>query len=193
MKHHFTTERVALGLTAAGLTAFWSALIVYVLLGTIQNHAFEYTPAGKQRVVAVTPQGWAFFTKSPRDPEDQWLVLAGGKWQRAAPLQSDPRNLFGLRKGRRAREIERGALLMKVKADAWTDCPQGLSACVKAGRVRAVEVVNPSPYFRVCGRMLVVRQPPVPWAWSKSLSSVEMASRAVLLDVRCDRTPARAA
>ena len=132
------------------------------------------------------PQGWKFFTRSPREEEVGAFVRApGGGWVTGLiGANGSAANLFGLRRATRAQGIELGLLVTAVDKDAWQPCKERLEVCVeKAPLVGNVRNVTPDP--TLCGEVGLTLQPPVPWAWSRARRKVTMPSKAVRVNVQC--------
>jgi antimicrobial peptide system SdpA family protein len=135
-------------------------------------------------MIAVFPQGWAFFTRDPREPVDE----AYRPGERLVPIlypNSSARNLFGFSRRARAQNVEMAALLLEVPASAWKECRAPLRRCLEVAPGCAVAVANVSVTRQICGPVVVERQPPVPWAWGRSTGRIHMPSKVVRLEVAC--------
>ncbi|MFJ8079273.1 SdpA family antimicrobial peptide system protein [Streptomyces sp. NPDC096205] len=145
----------------------WLLPALYVIQTHLPGNTLTFPG---QDTVATTvnrlaPQGWSFFTKSPRDSELQPYVLRDGAWrdQLMAP-HSAPHNAFGLNRRSRSQGIEMALLLAQADGLRWTKCDRDLAACLD----RAAEpgtIANPVPEPTLCGRVALVEQKPVPFAW----------------------------
>ncbi|WP_460854497.1 SdpA family antimicrobial peptide system protein [Nocardiopsis coralliicola] len=138
------------------------------------------------QVQAVAPQGWAFFTRSPREEKLTAWQPEGQSWESAmrAP-HAEPGNAFGLDRASRAQPVEAAILSAQVPEDAWTECNSTpLRRCLEQEEAAtAVEGAQPEP--SLCGRLALVAQEPWPWAWAESSGQGEMPARIVRLDVAC--------
>ncbi|MFI6457949.1 SdpA family antimicrobial peptide system protein [Streptosporangium amethystogenes] len=179
---------VRLGISTVALGLGWTALILYVVIGQLPSAALRL-PA--QRTVSeaarlVAPQGWAFFTKSAREPrETLWRASATGAWQPVTlGPHAEPRNLWGFDRRSRAEGVERGILLAAVPADRWRDCRSEVTGCLGLPGA-AVPVRNPSPDPILCGTLEVTRQKPLPWAWADAATHTHMPVSVVRLEVAC--------
>lgn len=176
-----------LRLTRLLLTAFWSAVVAVVFLGNIRNQPFRPPPEQRQFTMALTPEGWAFFTRNPREPVDRVFRWDGDAWRRFNRPNASPENLFGFRKTSRPIGAELSVLLSQVPAGRWRSCDSALETCLRDPALTVVAVENRSRIQAVCGRFALERRPPVPWAWSQSLDEIHMPAKVVLLDVTCRR------
>lgn len=184
-------EHRRLGGVLLAIAAVWTALAGYVVHSQLPANALELPAqdALQLHVRQVAPQGWAFFTKSPRSTQlVVWRPDAAGAWERAmlAP-HSEPRNLFGFNRRSRAQPVEMALLGNRAPAERWRECPDGnVPACLAAvapGDV--VPVDNPSPGPLLCGPVGLSRQEPLPWAWADAAEDTRMPARVLRLEVRC--------
>jgi antimicrobial peptide system SdpA family protein len=176
-----------LGRTVVAIAAFWALFGFYIVHAQLPSNTLELPGQETLRIQIqqVLPQGWAFFTKSPRDPQMvAWRLGDTGDWESSlyAP-HAEPRNVFGLNRRSRAQPVEMALLVNSVPADKWQDCEHGdIPVCL--AETTPVPIDNPSPEPLFCGRVGISRQPPVPWAWSGS-DDVRMPATVLQLEVRC--------
>jgi antimicrobial peptide system SdpA family protein len=135
-------------------------------------------------VRSVIPEGWAFFTRSPREERMAPYVLRDGRWTdvHAAP-HAEPQHLFGLNRISRAQGVELGLLYGAVPSTAWTSCRGTDPARCLDGSTIALTLRNLSPDPTICGDVGLVRQEPVPWAWAHS--TTVMPIKYARLTVQC--------
>jgi antimicrobial peptide system SdpA family protein len=162
----------------------WAAAIAPVLLGSVPDSPLRPSLRLRQDVIAIAPQGWAFFTRDPREPVDRIYARSGPEWVQVTYSNSSRRNWLGLKRDARALNVELASLLAEVDPSQWSGCKGRLETCRD---VPAVPVVNRSRLRALCGEILVERRPPTPWAWSRARRPVLLDSKIARLDVRCDR------
>ncbi|GGZ86760.1 hypothetical protein GCM10010329_03280 [Streptomyces spiroverticillatus] len=176
----------------------WGVFLLYVAQVQLPKNVLALP--GQDRVTFtvanLAPQGWAFFTKSARDAEVLPYGRTGeGSWGSLllAP-HAAPRNAFGLDRGSRSQGIEIALLLDRASEKDWRECgegggsgPDGCLAGSDGGAaappVRRVE--NPSPSPTLCGRVALVQEKPVPWAWRDLVPERLTPERLLTLDVTC--------
>lgn len=133
------------------------------------------------------PQGFAFFTRDPREPKMYLYALDGGKWQSATlGPYSRPSNFFGLDRKPRAQLTEYALLLHRAGAtpDKWMSCEDAPLSCLR--RVPVTDTLkNTDPVPTLCGVIGFARQDPVPWAWSESQDTIDMPSKILKLKILC--------
>ncbi|MBG6137752.1 SdpA family antimicrobial peptide system protein [Longispora fulva] len=159
-------------------------LVAYVLHAALPASPLHLPGPDTTTVRDLVPQGWAFFTKSPRgkdalvyrhDDDGTWHDLGPG------PL-AQPKHLMGLDRAPRAQGTEVALLLARVSPDAWRDCDRAPSACLSEATA-ATTVANGSNLRTVCGDVGLVTQAAVPWAW-RDLATT-MPSRVARVRVTC--------
>lgn len=172
---------------AAGLTSVLAlAGAIYAVDASVGHTGLDLPGQDRQVIGRLSPQGWGFFTKDPQDELVHVMRRTEGEWQLADPEPSgSPSHLFGFRRELRARGVEVGLLTQALgRADQWHECKGAPSSCVDALPLAAV-VQNPSPSPFYCGELVVYRQEPVPWAWSKANRPVVMPSFLARIEVQC--------
>lgn len=173
-----TGRRVAVVLAVAGL------FVAYVLHAALPASPFTLPgpPAGTVR--ALVPQGWAFFTKSPRSrsaevfrhrPDGGWRDITAG-------TRARPRSLMGLDRTGRAQGTEVAMLIAVVPERSWRDCERRPTDCLAEAPV-AHTIVNRSTHHSVCGEVGIVLQDVLPWAW-RDLPTT-MPSKVLRVRVTC--------
>ncbi|SNX62861.1 antimicrobial peptide system SdpA family protein [Streptomyces sp. TLI_55] len=173
----------------AAITVVWVIVCLYVAQSFLPHNAISLPGQGSTKKVAtvVAPQGWAFFTKSAKDPQYAPYRMTGGGWHSAALTpHSRPSNVFGLDRASRSQGIE-VALLLHQKNVRWTSCEETTSvmACLEHAAPRATATTNPSPAPTLCGRAAVAEMRPVPWAWRDLSPERHTPERVAVWDVRC--------
>lgn len=167
----------------------WILIALYVVMGQLPATAVELPAMGQvtEQARLVAPQGWAFFTKSAREPREiLWRRSADGTWQIAMlGPHSESRNLWGLNRQSRAQAVDQGIVLGALPAVRWSKCDSGPIADCLLALGAAVPVKNPAPEPLLCGEVGVSRQEPVPWAWAGAAGRTRMPASVVRLEVAC--------
>jgi antimicrobial peptide system SdpA family protein len=137
-----------------------------------------------KRAVNVTrdllPEGWSFFTKSPRDA---FVVAydADGDEVGTAP-NAQPKWAFGLNRASRLGGIDVDRVIRKLDSDAWQHCEVGMSvsACRNKSAIRGVRVTDRT--HSLCGEITLARMKPTPWAYRGTHSPVE---KVAVVSIQC--------
>jgi antimicrobial peptide system SdpA family protein len=177
-----------LGMAALVIAVAWAVAALYVIHSQLPNNTLALPGEDRLRtsIRAVAPQGWAFFTRSPRDPDlVAWRPAAGRGWESAmdAP-HAEPRNAFGFNRRSRAQPVELALLANGVPIEQWRECDSGdVPACLATAV--AVPIDNPSPHPLLCGPVGLSRQEPLPWAWIDAAETTRMPATVLRLEVQC--------
>lgn len=170
----------------AALAAVAAALALYVMHTALPTNPLSASPQEQVTVRMFLPEGWGFFTISPRLPQ---LVAMrptqDGRWVAAdAGHLAVPADGFGMNRVRRVQGTEMALLLSGVRGSDWAACSDEPSVCLDnaavLGRVRN-RAVRPT----LCGPVGFVRQEPLPWAWRESADRTVMPSSVLRLEVSC--------
>jgi antimicrobial peptide system SdpA family protein len=140
----------------------------------------------QQTVMSLMPEGWGFFTKSPRDPEMQVAVLHNGKLQKLNIVSSfNAQYAFGFNRQSRAQGLELDGLLSQLLTSGlWGHCQQAISVCALSLQVQK-RLVNTAKFPTLCGDLVFFENRPVPWAYRNIKPSLAMPSRLTRAEVVC--------
>ncbi|WAS84895.1 MULTISPECIES: SdpA family antimicrobial peptide system protein [unclassified Corallococcus] len=177
-----------MGLLALGLLFGGSSVAAYALHAALPYNPLQLPFEDRFDIRLVLPEGWAFFTRDPRDERIlSYLRTPGGQWVRANQTPNfQPRNAFGIDRAARAQGVEMGLLLEATRQLGRHACEEDPLKCLeRAPSERTLRNESPNPTF--CGQLGIVFQPAVPWAWSRSHrgKAVVMPSKVLRLDVEC--------
>ncbi|SEU34443.1 SdpA family antimicrobial peptide system protein [Stigmatella erecta] len=177
-----------LGWLALGLIIGWSTVAAYALHAALPYNPIQLPFADRFDIRLVLPEGWAFFTRDPRD--DRMLPYVRGadaQWSMASHTPNfQPRNFFGIDRAGRAQGVEMGLLMEAAREAERQGCEEAPVACLERAPV-ARKVSNTSPHPTLCGEVGFVFQRAVPWAWSHSRreKKIIMPSKVLRLDIEC--------
>jgi antimicrobial peptide system SdpA family protein len=172
-----------LGLLAVALVGSWSIVVLYVVHAALPFNPIRLPLEGSLRYFA--PEGWAFFTRDPREERFDVFVRRAGVWTEALTSpHSRASNWFGLNRRSTAQGIEIGLLLADLPKASWQGCRAEAPECL-AKKPPEHPIRNVSPEPTLCGEVGISLQKPVPWAWSRSPKRVIMPSRVARLRITC--------
>lgn len=140
------------------------------------------------KVFTFVPQGWAFFTRNPR--EAQIILYKVDEFNNLKEIKqrhSSYRNIFGL--NRRASKIMSELQFIKkdVNDSLFNNTKWNYQeAILNKIPSNFIEVTNQLEEPILCGEFVVVFQKAVPWAWSRNLSKIEMPAKIIRLKIICD-------
>lgn len=178
----------ARGRVAAAVAVTLMLFVSYAMFASVPSSAAG-APPGAAAFSRVVPEGWAFFTRSPREPrQTMWQRAAGGEWAEAKiGSNSSPNNVFGAARWVRAQDVELGQLYQKAvsQSDEWTACPSGDTALCLETAPKHRPVHNEVVSKTLCGTVGIGEQEPLPWAWAKTYHPASMPLKVLKLDVLC--------
>lgn len=159
-------------------------IVAYVVHAALPASPFTLPGPDIKLVRALVPQGWAFFTKSPRSRSAEvFQYRADGSWRDiTAGSRARPGSLMGLDRLGRSQGTEVAMLLAVVPEDSWRDCERTPTICLSEARV-AHTIRNRSSHHSVCGEVGVVLQEVLPWAWRDAPTT--MPSKVLRVRVQC--------
>lgn len=175
---------VARRCTAGVLIIVWSTFGALVLVTAVPDSPLAPSMLARINLLTVMPQGWAFFTRDPREPTPVLYAHGSSGWTEVSLKHTSRTNAYGFRRIARIHGQELAALLSQVPAEAWTEVAAGSDPV----RVHVLEhhfVQNPARRPDLCSSLLVVVREPVPWAWARARRHVFMPGRMVRLEVSC--------
>ncbi|MFD4245815.1 SdpA family antimicrobial peptide system protein [Streptomyces sp. NPDC058525] len=166
----------------------WSVIVLYAVQEQVPKNVITLPGQTKVKhtVVNVAPQGWAFFTKSPRDPEVTPYEQTSSGWRGISLTpHASPHNAFGLNRESRAQGVEIAMLLSAAQKSDWRDCTDSREACLSNAGPAARTVDNGSPDPTLCGTVGLLQERPTPYAWRDLVPESHSTERVMVLEVTC--------
>lgn len=184
-----TIERAPATLTAvkAAVRATWAAVVLGVLVLAAPNNPLLPRAQHRNTMLLLLPQGWAFFTLDPREPDTfLYRELADGT---VREVETQGYREFPLgaadREGRLVGH-ELRLLAARFAPDVWTGCRGDLAPCLAALPPAPVTLAEPFRSVPACGRLVLESRPPAPWAWWRRDPGLRMPSRLIRLEAPCN-------
>ncbi len=138
-------------------------------------------------LVGLMPQGWAFFTRSPREPQLYLYQSVEGKMTKVSYSNTGLESWFGFNRKVRFKGVEMGHLFEKVQQYEWLACEGDLNDCPELQTLPAHPVENIAQLHTLCGEYYLVHRSIVPWAWFRSGDDVHMPSKIIKISVSCSQ------
>lgn len=162
----------------------WMLFLFYSIIVALPNNPLSLDLADKKVIRQVMPQGWGFYSKSPREetlnvysPYNESSVVV---WP-----NNKIKNAFGIYRYGRSQGIELGLIVYNLPSSVkWEDCDGKGKSCIKDSDV-TVSVNNTTPSPTICGDILIARETPIPWAYAKYTHTSK--SQVAKVDVKCTR------
>ncbi|HEX8631085.1 MAG TPA: SdpA family antimicrobial peptide system protein [Catenuloplanes sp.] len=173
-----------LGGSIAAVCGIVVVVVLYVLHAALPATPFHLPFDDRQIVRALVPQGWAFFTLSPRTPDLLvWGAAPDGGWRRlSVGAHAVPSTVLGLDRAARSQGTEIGILASQIPAGDWSSCERQPTDCLGA-RPTGRTIANRSTHRTICGDVGLTIQETTPWAW-RDLPTV-MPSKTARVVVTC--------
>lgn len=181
-------ERVVLGVVFIATAAAASIVILSYL--TQSRLDLPSTPRAAPYVRVVFPQGWAFFTKSPREPELTAYQLDADSrviQELNSGPNATPKWYFGINRTARSQEYELRYIAEVLGNVAWTQCEDGARlSCLQDIDDPGHKIHNPFALQTICGRVALVRHTVIPWAYANRGLDTVGSAEAKLTYVICE-------
>jgi antimicrobial peptide system SdpA family protein len=173
------------GICALALLFFWLALSAYVVHGALPANALHLPFEDEFRLQHFLPQGWAFFTRNPRYPTlSAYTRGADGAWHPVPRQKRMWPHFLNFSRRWKLTGVEIGLTLYELPAIEWQPCQHNPFHCLdQAPESGPITNVRQSPVL--CGEVGLVKQEPLPWAWSQAPDETEMPSEVIRAHVAC--------
>lgn len=184
MVSFFKNGNYIIYLVSSLVISFW--LIINAFFTTVKGNPIEITNEVDSRVFKFIPQGWAFFTRNPREAQIVIYKIENDSILRPYPQRhSSFTNLFGLKRTSSKILTELQLLKLKTTNSLYTDLKWNYQANQYSKMPSKIfeyenEIFDPI----LLGNFIVVYQKAVPWAWSKSMGRIKMPSKAIRLFIK---------
>lgn len=164
---------------------FWAVVIYWIAVASM-----PYSPVSVPRIISLNiqtfwPQGWAFFTRNPREERTYFYRMEGDEAVIQHFHNSRAVNLFGARRNARLESMELATIAESIPESSWLNCAEGIRHQDSLAYLPSVKIRNSFRYPKLCGEILIEKKEPVPWAWSKDTSEDEVPSKIAKINVIC--------
>jgi len=161
--------------------------VIGMFFNTIKVNPIKLKMDLDNKVFTFVPQGWAFFTRDPREAQitiykkndkDQFVEIN----QR----HSSVRNMFGL--NRRASKImsELQFIKKQINDTLFINTKWNYQENIQ-GKIpnSIIPVKNKIKHPILCGEYVVAFQKAVPWAWSQNIEQIKMPCKVIRIKIQC--------
>jgi antimicrobial peptide system SdpA family protein len=162
----------------------WLVFIVYITIAFLPFNPLSTGKTMKSKLLNFVPQGWAFFTKNPRLPQTFIYQKKGSTLECLTDGNGGMNVFFGADRTLRYKNgLEVSYLLKKVDNSCWTECKIDLLKFVNSNDLITVNIDNDLDCKSLIGEFYVQKIEPIPWAWSRSESSIIMPSTVIKINI----------
>lgn len=173
------------GMYVIVMCVVWATVAAYTVHPVLPANPIELPFEERSPFLQLLTQGWGFFTRDPKSLELQAFVRSvDGFWQPASKRRFWP-YVPNFSRRWKLPGIEVGLLLQELTEPRWQQCREAPAACLGQAPVSA-RVGNTVALPRNCGQVAIVRQPPIPWVWSRAAETIIMPSEVLRVDVSCE-------
>ena len=127
------------------------------------------------------PEGWGFFTKSPRDPMVDLYSNRNGQWKKIELRNNSSKYYYGFSREARMLGFEISILLSKIKSDSlWV---KKTNIDVIEFPTKFVDLDNQFINLLEDGKYALLKRETVPWAWRNIVTNKQINYE--ILGIRC--------
>jgi len=162
-------------------------LFIYILINSIKFNTLTNDLEAKHIIFRVVPQGWAFFTKNPRENQVLIYKIENGYAVDCNFKHNNYQYLFGLNRTCTKVSTEIEFIKSKINSDLWSSTRWNYQSnrpiySIPKG-VKQTRMTSKFSDPEIIGSYLLVLQEPVPWAWSKQDKSIKMPAKMVQIEI----------
>lgn len=159
-------------------------LIINVYFASMVESPISLTNNVNDNFSTFIPQGWAFFTRDPREAQILIYKIEKGIIVPVEQKHSSIYNLIGI--NRKASKIlsELQMLIYKIDKKKFVDFKWNYQThCYDNKIIKPIKLKNEFYKPILKGEYLIIFQKPVPWAWSKSINNLKMDAKGIKINV----------
>lgn len=183
-----TFKHMKYSLLFIALSTVGISIILLILFAISPFNPIRAKADFNKQVYTFIPQGWAFFTRNPREAQIQlYKQDTDSTWKKMNHFHAHYSNYFGLSRKTTAMISELQYIKMNyIKDSDFIDCEsnyqRGILGCVPDSTI-----IVPNKFEKpiLCGEYILTFQEPIPWAWSKSMDKILMPSKVIRLNIQC--------
>ncbi|PJJ59214.1 SdpA family antimicrobial peptide system protein [Hymenobacter chitinivorans] len=153
------------------ILALGFVLVSKAVQASVGVNATETTFQERYTFSVLLPEGWGFFTKSPRDEKNVLYRIRPDKsLEVATHKNADPENLFGFSRRSRRANMEFSRVMAQVKEKDWDQYQRySLQDLIGSDTIATVHIPYSSTQFNQLqkGTYIVKRYTITPWAWAQ--------------------------
>lgn len=160
-------------------------LIINIYFASMVESPISLTNSVNDNFSTFIPQGWAFFTRDPREAQILIYKIEKGKIEPIEQKHSSIYNLIGI--NRKASKIlsELQMLIYKIDKKNFVNLKWNYQTCTYDYKtINPIILKNEFLKPILKGEYLIVFQKPVPWAWSKSIDNIKMDAKGIKIKVK---------
>ncbi|MEH6681692.1 MAG: SdpA family antimicrobial peptide system protein [Sediminicola sp.] len=167
------------------IALFWAITFYFVVI----SH-YKYTPLNISKVITLeqtllTPQGWGFFTRSPREEQLYVYRVENGDYTQFLDVNFSAQNVFGFSRKNRIMLNEIVALTQKLDDSLWVSTREKNLKMIEFDSLHVM--ANKSKIPLLCGIYIIKRENLLPWAWREYKGTLELEKKYIWVKLDCNR------
>jgi antimicrobial peptide system SdpA family protein len=164
------------------------SLVIYTLLISIPSNivSFNYSVFKKSKLIYYLPQGWAFFTRNPREDQITVYLIENEFLHNISLKTTDKNQLFGIKRENRYIQDKLGNVISEIEGKFWFKTVSNYDYVDIKDSINhlSVSVRHPS----ICGTYLIEVKKIMPWSYFKSglSQNINIDTKLVNLSLICE-------
>lgn len=160
-------------------------LIVQLLIASVQFNPTSYFINRNSPLFKILqPQGWAFFTRNPREAQVVLYQVEEGKLNPIVQKHCNISNAFGLCRHSSRIMNELTHIRGKIQDEQFSNTRWNYQTNNYGNYPqKIVPVKNALKHAALKGNFILVLQRPVPWAWLGSIDKIMMPAKVIHLNI----------
>jgi len=167
----------------------WGSFLLVLLKSSLPYNPIPISKSLQMNVHSLAPEGWAFFTRNPREPSLNLYHL--NEQKEIVPYCSypsaHPDYWMGAKRDLRSIGAEMGAMITQVPDSIWVAQEGQLISFLEANHqnLKTFSIDNEVQGPFICGDLFLVQKSPIPWAWAKSADRIDHQFKIAKIEVTC--------
>ena len=163
------------------LLIFLSFILCLVNLSDLVGYnSVDLSVNPKRKLFSFLPQGWAFFTRSPRETQVYLLKKKNNEFIVENFYHSNVNNLFGIKRNVTRINYELISIYGSFKKTDFTDGYSNIQKNIVdkiPAKIHYVKNIFDDPF--ILGEYVIVLQKLVPYAWFPNINKEKMACKSI--------------
>lgn len=171
-------------ITFSTLSIVIGFLLLVLFANSITYNPIKYNFPYMKESFSTLPQGWAFFTRSPREGQVMLYKLEDGQITEMNHRHSSPGNAFGLNRKVSHMMSEIQAIERQVPDEKFMNSRWNFQS-KQYGEIpeEAYPIEQTLNHPQLNGEYVLVYQEIIPWAWSKNLDKIDMPAKVARIKI----------
>jgi antimicrobial peptide system SdpA family protein len=157
-----------------------SVLFIFtVFINSIGYNLLTFNKKWAFELQFLFPQGWAFFTKDPRDEQTTLYKIKNKELFELNMKNGATNALFGISRRNRIMLIELAQVVNQIDTINWKAITSKEALLTFSDTAKAIEIVNFVNHSNLNGDYLIIKQKPLPWSWRENRDNLFMPAKVI--------------